>query len=58
MRVQKKKKKAFAYRGPIGDYNYLQCTILINSYDIYSCLIFPGHAIGKKRTKKDIVHGK
>ena len=26
MRVQKKN-KAFAYRGTIGDYNYLQCRI-------------------------------
>ena len=28
MRVQKKN-KAFAYRVPIGDYNYLQCRVLL-----------------------------
>jgi hypothetical protein len=26
------KKKAFAYRVPIGDYNYLQCIVFENLY--------------------------
>ena len=29
MRVEKKN-KAFAYRVPIGDYNYLQCNVCFN----------------------------
>ena len=40
MRVQKKN-KAFAYRVPIGDYNYLQCTLLTfisgSALKCYSC---------------------
>ena len=31
MRVQKKP-KAFAYRGTIADYNYLQCTYIVNHF--------------------------
>ena len=33
MRVQKKH-KAFAYRVPIGDYNYLQCSLALNHVSV------------------------
>ena len=37
MRVEKKH-KAFAYRVPIGDYNYLQCTLQLRTGAIQSQL--------------------
>ena len=37
MRVQK---KAFAYRVPIGDYNYLQCNIFSNHHKVASTSLF------------------
>ena len=34
-RVHNQQKKPFAYRVPIGDYNYLQCTYPVHEFNIH-----------------------
>ena len=47
MRVQIKN-KAFAYRVPIGDYNYLQCSVGCLHYGNTGCRVFkPGYKVKK-----------
>ena len=51
MLVQKKT-KAFAYRVPIGDYNYLQCTVIPGPTSIPDSRVFSRHNVFSRITAK------